>query len=484
VTVLTLPTRRPRAIGILAAALLIAAGSTLAGLSGLGVATAPSKNLDPLSGAAGGTGGTVAVPIPGAGSAAAPIGTIGQLDHNIRAWTANLAANPLDFISATNLAALYQARARLTADLADHERALAAARTAIGIAPTQPSARILEASILFSLHDFTGARAAADGLVREDPSQLAALAIRADAALELGDLTAARADLATLAAATSGPALDIRLARLAAVTGDLSGALELAGTARETAFAEGGDVAFYEFALGEYARLAGDAATARDGYEAALALRAADVGAMLGLGRLQAYEGDLDGAVETLVEATLIAPTPEAEALLGDLLTLRAADPARTAAQRALDEAEAAAAYGTVRLTRALSAEAGSVYDRQLILFELDHDTPTAVTLDAARAALFARPDAQGHDLLAWALHRLGRHDEAWAESVAARATGAADARTLFHAGMIALARGDADVATRLLARAAALGPGLDPIERAALNRALTGVDAESVLPG
>jgi Flp pilus assembly protein TadD len=213
--------------------------------------------------------------------------------------------------------------------------------------------------------------------------------------------------------------------------------------------------------------MAGDRATARTAYEDALASRASDLGALLGLARIEAVEGDIDAAITTLDRATAIAPTPEAEALLGDLLAARAAVTTRSAAERDADRVAAETAFGTVRLARTLSALAGSVYDRQLILFDLDHGAASATVLEAARAALLARPDAAGHDTLAWALHRLGLEDEAWTASQAARATGAADARTTFHAGAIAVARGDRETARRLLARALALGPALDPAERA-----------------
>lgn len=486
-TAISLRSRRPRALGFLASALFIAAGTVLAGWSGLGTVTAPPANPDPAGRPAGGTGGIVdqvPVPIPGAGTASLPAGSLAQLDHNIAAWTLNLEANPLDFISATNLSTLYHARARLTADLADHERALEAARVAMAIAPTQPGARLLEASILLSLHDFRAALAAADALYREDPTQLGALATRADAEIELGDLEAARRDLDVLADATGGPAVDVRLARLAAVSGDLDGAFDLARRARAAAIADGVDAAFYEYALAEYARIAGDAAPARAGYEAALAARSTDLGALLGLARVQAFDGEVDAAIATLESAVAIAPTPEAEALLGDLLTIRAADPARSDTERAADARAAATALGTVRLTRKLSVLAGAVYDRQLILFDLDHGTATVGTLVAARAALAARPDAAGHDTVAWALHRLGRDDEAWIESLAARASGAADARTLAHAGAIAAALGDLRTARELLARALALGPALEPLERAEAHTVLARVDSASTAPG
>lgn len=442
-----LPARRPRPLGILVASFLLAAGTLVA--AGITPPARPDGAPAPAA----------PVTIPGAGIPVPASGSLAQLDRNIAAWTANLAANSNDFLAATNLAALYQGRARLTGDLADHERALEAARVALRIDAGHAPARALEASILFSLHDFAAARAAADGLVRDDPTQLGALATRADAALELGDLEAARADLDHLAEAAPGPAVDIRLARLAAVSGDLEGALELARGARDAAVAADRDPGFYEYALGEYGRLAGDPATARTGYQAALAIRPTDLGALLGMARIEAFEGDLEAAIQSLERAVAIAPTPEAEALLGDLLTLRGAEG---------DLEAAAVAHGTVRLTAELSALAGSVYDRQLLAFDLDHPVDgfdPAAAVAAARAGLEARPDAGGHALLAWALHRAGRDAEAWTAIEAARATGAADATLLFRAGAIAAALGDARVARDLLGQALALGPALDPAQ-------------------
>ena len=107
------------------------------------------------------------------------------------------------------------------------------------------------------------------------------------------------------------------------------------------------------------------------------------------------------------------------------------------------------------------------MYDRQLIGFELEHGGATQATLAAARASLAARPDYAGHDLVAWALHRLGRDDAAAADADAARATGIVDARVLFHAGAIALAKGDVAGGRALLRQALALGPALDPAARA-----------------
>ena len=473
---------RPRPVGILAAALLVAAASVVANMTGLGAhrsSTTPGSAAV-LPGRVPAEGvptvpDPASVGIPGAGGAEPAVGSLAELDHNIGLWTKNLQANPQDFLSATNLAILYHARARLTADLADHQRALEAARTAIRVAPTEDAARALEAAILYSLHDFHGAFAAADALYRSTPAQLGALATRADASIELGNLAAARADLAALKAAAPGPATDIRLARLAFVTGDVRGAVRLARQARDAAVADGSDPGFYEYALAEYERTAGDATAAATGYAAALEIRPTDLGALLGLARIQAFDGRLDEAIASLRAATAIAPTPEAEGLLGDLLAARGGQG---------DAAASRAAFGTVRLTRTLSALSGTVYDRILVKFDLDHGTATTATVADARAGLAERTDAGAHDLLAWALHRTGKDTEAWTEITAALATGTGDARTQFHAGAIAASRGDTADARRFLDAALALGPALDPIERAEATRLVTALGASPMPVG
>ena len=449
---------RLRSIAILTAALAIAVAGTASSWSPELFGTNTARPAAQTAATTLPARSDVSVAIPGAGAVLPAPGSVAQLDHNIAAWSLNLKANPQDFLSATNLAILYHARARLTADLADHQRALEAARVAIQIAPNHTAARALEAAILYSLHDFHAAFAAADRLVTEDPTQFGALATRADASLELGNLDGARADLATLVAKAPSPAVDVRRARLAEVIGDLNGAVALAAAARDAVIADGGDAGFYEYALAEYQRNAGLASAAGTGFAAAVQLRASDLGALLGLARIQAFNGDLGAAITTLESATAIAPTPEAEALLGDLLTSRNAPG---------DPAAARAAYGTVRLTRTLSALAGSVYDRTLIRFELDHGGATAAVVDQARTALIDRSDFGAHDLLAWALYRTDASSEAWTEITAAMSNGAADARTLFHAGAIAAARGDTDAAIGWLQRAVDLGPALDPLERA-----------------
>ena len=452
------PIRRPRIAGMLLAAIVVAGASYGLSVARGGGASAPRAVAASLAAPS----APVEIGIPGSAVAQPATGSLAQIDHSIAAWTKNLAADPTDYLSATNLATLYHGRGRLTADLADQERALDATRTALSVVPADPSARLLEASIQFTIHDFEAALATASALYADDPTQLAALATRADAELELGRVGAAAADFAKLAAATSGPGVDVRLARLAYVTGDPAAAVARSEAALASATASEGDTGFYDFAAAEYARLTGDATAARAGYEAALGVRSSDLASLVGLARIDAFDGRTDAAIAGLRRAADIAPQPETLALLGDLLAARGAS------------SEAADLFATVRLTGRLSAIAGSVYDRQLIGFELDHDGASEATLAAARASLAARPDYAGHDLVAWALHRLGRDDAAAAEAQAARETGIVDGRVLFHTGAIALARGDVTGGRTLLRQALALGPALDPAARAEASALLS----------
>jgi lipopolysaccharide biosynthesis regulator YciM len=443
--------RRPRAAGILGAAMILVAATYVAGALRVHPVT-------PSTADAPGNAGRIDASAGVAGNLATL--SLDQIDRSIDAWAANLKAEPRDFYAATNLATLYHGRGQLTSNLDDHQLALDAARDALATEPTYAPARALQATIQYTLHEFDAALATADSLFREDPSQLGALATRADAELELGRIDAARSDFDRLAALASGPALEIRLARFAFVIGQAATARRHAETARAeaeaTAAATGSiDAGFYEFAAGEYARLTGDADAARADYQAALAIRATDVGALVGLARIDAFDGRTKEAIAGLEAAAAIAPQPETLAILGDL---------RSASG---DQSAASKAYDTVRFIGRLGTLQGTVYDRQLLRFELDHEGVTIAVLAAARASLDARPDATGHDLVAWALFRLGRYDEAAAEIQAARASGADDARLKFHDGAIALARHQVTAGRSLLESALASGPALDPIERA-----------------
>lgn len=440
-------------MGVLLAALVIAGGSYIAGpLSGATDVRAPQSD----------------VRVPGDVAALAdPMDTLGAtadgrlpIADRLTFWADRVAVRPDDFLSLVQLALVEAEQARLSADLDGYRRALTDIDRSLAIVPAYPPTIRARGSIRFALHDFSGALADARTVLEASPSDAAALALLGDAAIELGMTDDAEAAYDRLDAIAPGPWLDVRRARLASVTGDADRALSLARKASQTATSDDpGQIAFYDYALGEYARLAGDAETAQAGFEAALLLSHTDIGALVGLARIDAFNGQPNEAIAHLRAAVAIAPQPESLSLLGDLL------------KEAGDDAGAAEAFETVRFISRLGTVQGAVYDRQLIRFELDHGGATAALLDSARASLAVRPDATGHDLVAWALYRLGRFDEATAEITAARANGANDARLRFHDGAIALERGDKARGLALIESALADGPALDPAERAEAER-------------
>ena len=106
----------------------------------------------------------------------------------------------------------------------------------------------------------------------------------------------------------------------------------------------------------------------------------------------------------------------------------------------------------------------GSVHDRTLSLYLADHGIDVARALALAESEIAVRRDVYGYDALAWALLANRRADEAAAAMDKALALGTRDARMLYHAGMIAAARGEGERARGLLDEAIALDSSFDPL--------------------
>lgn len=386
-----------------------------------------------------------------------------RFERAIAAWIGNVATNPGDYVSATNLGTVYVGRARLTGNVADYQRALVAADDAIEINAAYTPARGLRATILFALHDFRGALAEARATHELDSSDLQALATIGDASLELGDVEAARVAYAELDRLASSPPVWSRLAHLAFISGEIERATDLAARAvagvADEPRSEG--TAFYSFQLGELHRSRGDLAAAAAAYTQALDDLPGYVPASAGLGRVREAQGRRDEAVELLEGATARLPQPDLVASLGDLYALDG------------DGAAAERQYALVERIGDVTAATGSVYDRQLVLFAADHDRDLPKAIARARAELAIRHDIYAHDALAWALFKAGQTDEAAAEAEAALALGTQDPRLAYHAGMIAAAQGRTDDARRLLTLAMEGAGYLPPLQVPVLEQAI-----------
>lgn len=380
---------------------------------------------------------------------------IAAIDHALTAWTANYAKNDKDFLAATNIATLYDARGRLTGDVGDSSRAQAAVNQALVALPGHLPAQVLQARLLQTLHDFPGALAAAQAILRDDPTVLQALATAGDAMLELGDVKGAAAAFAALEDQVPGPAVTARLARLAYIQGDTAAALSLAQRAWDEANASGqtgASLGWYAYLAGITAINTGSAEAALDWFEQALRAWPDSYLAIAAAARAQAALGDTDAAIAGYLRSIAIAPQPDALTALGDLYSLRG------------DAKLAADQYATVEAIGELAAINQQVYNRQLVLFDVNHERDLATALVLAEQELGARKDAFGYDAYAWALLANGRAAEADTAMASALAFGIRDAMLLYHAGEIKLALGDTASARTLLQDALAIQGALDPL--------------------
>jgi tetratricopeptide (TPR) repeat protein len=410
---------------------------------------------------------SLARPAAGSGSDA----LIAALDDEIGLWRASVAANEADFIAAGRLGQLTLQRARISGDLADYERALAAAEQAVAADPIYWPGHSLRASALFALHDFAGALKEATATFEADPEQLDALAVIGDASLELGDVAVAGSAYAELAERAPSAPVWSRMAHLAFVRGEVEEALALIERclAATPAEEDPAGAAFYAFQLAELHRSTGSGEAAAAAYERSLDVLEGYVPSLAGLAHVREAQGDRAAAIGLLERATAGMPQPDLVAALGDLYALSGD------AQRAEEQ------YALVERIGAVAAATGGVYDRQLIVFAADHGRNVDQALTESESALALRRDVYGLDAHAWMLFAAGRVDEAAEDAREALAVGTPDPRIAYHAGMIAAAQGRADEARHLLGTAVAGRAALPPLqaERAAEALAALGQTVE-----
>jgi tetratricopeptide (TPR) repeat protein len=372
----------------------------------------------------------------------------------------------------TQLGQLYLDRARTTGDLRNYAQAETAATRAVDLAPADPDARSLLASVRYSNHDFAGALALARAVVADDASQIGALATVGDAQLELGAYEEASAAFASLAAAKpDAPATVIRLARLAYVQGKPDDARRLAAQADELARATALGGASLTIYVAYHAQVELDTGHYREAarlFTAALEETPGSFVALSGLGRARAAEGRRGDAIGHLEQAVAVLPDPATLATLADLYQLDGKPDRATTAS------------GTVELTGTLSQVNRQLYNRVLANFYADHDVHTDEALRLSEAELAARKDVFGYDTYAWALYKNGRLAEARAASDQAGWAHTRDARLLYHSGMIARAQGDVERARADLSEALALSPHFDPLQAPRARDALAGLTARS----
>lgn len=361
-----------------------------------------------------------------------------------------LRRNPEDVRAYHRLGDGYIARARETGDVADFDRAERALRRAVALAPDYaPAVRHL-AYVLYSRHAFAEAATEAARAIALDPTDGAAHGILGDAALEVGQYDEAAEAYRRMMALGQDLHAYARRAGLASIRGDVDGAI----ADLERAIAEGRQrrrpresIAWAQWQLGHDHFAAGRLAESEAQFEAALRTFPGYHRAWAGLAQVRAAQGRHDAAADLYTKALAVVPLPEYAAALGDVHARqgRMAD-----ARRQFDLVEYIGRLNT--LNRVL-------YNRELALFYADHDVKHDAAVTLARKELEVRRDVYAWDVLAWALLKSGRPEEAQVAMVEALRPGTRDARLFFHAGMIHARLGDLTTARDQLARALAVNP-------------------------
>lgn len=367
--------------------------------------------------------------------------------------------NPEDAISYRYLGEMYERKAREGGDHAGFAPAEAALRKSLALSPGSPRARASLAAVLCARHKFAEALEIAEPRARERPEDIDVLSTLGDARLELGRYAAAEATYGALAELAAVPEVMARRANLLELTGRTDEVRGLLRRAMAEAERGGGAKAgaWYRWRLGELEFDSGRLDEAAACFEAVPEGVDARHDATAGLARVRAAQGRTDDAIELYRKAIAIGPDAPMLAALGDLL-VRAGKP---------EEAEPL-------FERVVSQTKDRPESRRVLaMFVLEHDRDLALALELARRDFAERQDIPGRDVLAWALYKNGRAEEAAGVIAEALRLGSRDPRLHFHAGLIEFRLGHPERARELLAKALELNPSFSAAGAEEARRAL-----------
>ena len=328
------------------------------------------------------------------------------------------------------LATLLFRRSRIAGSATDLAQAESLARKSVSLREQRNGQAFqVLATILMARHAFREARDIAQRADSLEPGRASHLALLAEIELELGDYDAAATHFKAVHYDGKQFTVGARMARWYEVTGRA----EIARSILEKAIVEVDrrddlpreQVAWFHYRLGELHLRVGNLPLADSAFERALQRNPDDVRALGGLTRTALARRDWERAIQygeratgVQLDPTTLGAVSRAYAALGD--SVQAGQFAKAMSVSALAQPE--------------------VIHRAWGLFLLDHGSPAErrEVLRRARRELKERQDVYGHDLLAWALFRSGRVEEARREMALALAQRTEDVMLTAHARAIA----------------------------------------------
>ena len=271
-----------------------------------------------------------------------------------------------------------------------------------------------------------------------------------DSLMEMGQYEAGREAFVKMLALKPGLASYNRMGFYHFITGDAQGGIALMQQAVQAAAKYPENKAWCLVELGNMYFKTGKWDEAEAAYRDAIATFPSSHTALAALGAVQAARGQLTDAVASYQHAQSITPMVQYAAALFDLWTALGK---KEKAQEQADLLDVSA-----RLEEAANVKA----NRTLGLIYANQDRNLKKALELVQTDFELRKDIYTYDALAWVLFKNGRVEDARKASDEALKLGTPEALFHFHAGMIALASGDAARAKAELEKALKLNPGFD----------------------
>ena len=373
--------------------------------------------------------------------------TSASTDAQIETLQDRIRTNPNDWQAYSQLGLAYLQKARETGDPTYYQRTEEALDKALTFEPADYASISAKGALALARHEFLSALEWGGRAVQINPDRTYAYGVLADAQIELGRYAEAVETLQTMIDLRPDMSSYSRVSYIRELHGDTEGALEMMQLAVDSGVPNAENTAWVRTQLANLYFNNGDLERAEIEYQRTLQDRPDYVYAIAGLGRVRAAQGEMDEAIEYLNQAVAIMPMPEFVIMLGELY------------QAAGQQEAAEGQYQLVAAIEKLYRANGVDMDMEIALFHADHDQQLEETVALARQAYANRPSIHAADVLAWALYKTGKYEEAQRYSEEALLLETKDALKLFHAGMIALRLADEAQARDYLEQALTINP-------------------------
>jgi len=396
-------------------------------------------------------------------------------DRTILLYQRMLQRNPRDAGTYYRLGDAYIQKARETGDVTYFNLAEQALQKALDIAPKLSGASRHLAYVLYSRHAFEEAAVQAGKAIELDPTDSHAYGILGDSYLEVGKYEQAEKAYQRMIQIQEDLYSYSRLSGLKSLRGEPKSAitdLEKAIQAGKSNDRPRESIAWAQWQLGVDHFALGNLKEAEAQYLEALNTYPNYYRASAGLAQVRAAQQRYPDAIDLYQKAIAIIPLPEYAAALGDVY------------MKVGRAEEAKKQYDLVEYIGYLNTLNKVLYNRELAYFYADHDMKLTESLELAKKELEVRQDIYAYDVLAWALYKNGKPEEALLNMTEALRLGTKDARLFFHAGMIYHRIRETEKAKEYLHRALSTNPHFHIFYAEVAKRTLEELEGRSGTPG